>query len=84
MAKQIVYELEARNRLKRGVDAMAKAVTVTLGPKGRNVVIERSDGSLHISKDGVTVAKEIQLEDPVENMGAKMLQQVATQTSEVP
>ncbi|WPP49809.1 chaperonin GroEL [Catalinimonas niigatensis] len=82
MAKQIVYEQEARNRLKRGVDIMEKAVTVTLGPKGRNVVIEKSDGSLHIFKDGVTVAKAIELEDPIENMGAKMLKQVATKTSE--
>lgn len=82
MAKQIIYEQEARSRLKSGVDTLAKAVVITLGPKGRNVVIEKTHDSLHISKDGVTVAKAISLEDPVENMGAEMLKQVAVKTSE--
>ncbi|MDG1503727.1 MAG: TCP-1/cpn60 chaperonin family protein, partial [Flavicella sp.] len=70
MAKEIKFDIEARDGLKRGVDALANAVKVTLGPKGRNVVIEKSFGGPSITKDGVTVAKEIELEDPIENMGA--------------
>ena len=68
MAKKITFDTEARDALKRGVDALANAVKVTLGPKGRNVVIDRSFGAPSITKDGVSVAKEIELEDPVENM----------------
>ena len=72
MAKEIFFDVEARDALKRGVDALANAVKVTLGPKGRNVVVGRKFGAPHITKDGVTVAKEIELKDPVENMGAQM------------
>ena len=72
MAKDILFELPARDGLKKGVDALANAVKVTLGPNGRNVIIEKSFGSPYITKDGVTVAKEIDLKDPVENMGAQM------------
>jgi len=70
MAKIIQYETEAREKLKKGVDALANAVKVTLGPKGRNVVIEKKFGAPVVTKDGVTVAKEIELEDPMENLGA--------------
>ena len=73
MAKEIVFDIDARDRLKKGVDALANAVKVTLGPKGRNVVIDKKFGAPHITKDGVTVAKEIELKDPVENMGAQMV-----------
>ena len=73
MAKDIKFDIEARDALKRGVDALANAVKVTLGPKGRNVVIDKKFGSPTITKDGVTVAKEIELEDAVENMGAQMV-----------
>jgi len=83
MAKIINYDVEAREKLKRGVDAMANAVKVTLGPKGRNVVIEKKFGAPQITKDGVTVAKEIELEDPMENMGAQMVKEVASKTSDV-
>src|SRR5678815_5085418 len=83
MAKQIFFDIEARNKLKKGVDTLANAVKVTLGPKGRNVVIEKKFGAPVITKDGVTVAKEIELEDPVENMGAQMLKEVASKTSDV-
>jgi len=72
MAKLIKYDVDAREKLKKGVDALANAVKVTLGPKGRNVVIEKKFGAPVITKDGVTVAKEIELEDPMENMGAQM------------
>jgi chaperonin GroEL len=82
MAKQINFDTEARDSLKRGVDALANAVKVTLGPKGRNVIIDKKFGSPHITKDGVTVAKEIELKDPVENMGAQMVKEVASKTAE--
>src|SRR5206468_2776293 len=82
-AKYLEFNTEARSRLKRGVDQLADAVRVTLGPKGRNVVIEKKFGNPTITKDGVTVAKEIELEDPVENMGAQMVKEVATKTSDV-
>ncbi|MEX2399976.1 MAG: chaperonin GroEL [Rhodothermales bacterium] len=83
MAKQIVFDIEARSALKRGVDALANAVKVTLGPKGRNVIIEKSYGAPTVTKDGVTVAKEIQLEDKLENVGAQMVKEVASKTSDV-
>src|SRR5580658_684112 len=82
-AKEIVYTDQARNRILAGVNALAGAVRVTLGPKGRNVVIERSYGSPTVTKDGVTVAKEIELEDHYENMGARMVREVASKTSDV-
>ncbi|MCX6234918.1 MAG: chaperonin GroEL [Bacteroidetes bacterium] len=82
MAKEIIFDIEARNRLKKGADALCDAVKVTLGPKGRNVIIEKSFGSPIISKDGVTVAKEIELKDPVENMGAQLVKEVASKTSD--
>src|SRR2546428_6090711 len=82
-AKYLEFNTEARSRLKRGVDQLANAVKITLGPKGRNVVIEKKFGNPTITKDGVTVAKEIELEDPVENMGAQMVKEVATKTSDV-
>ena len=80
-AKELQFSVDARARLKRGVDALADAVKITLGPKGRNVVIDKKFGSPTITKDGVTVAKEIELSDPVENMGAQMVKEVATKTS---
>ncbi len=83
MAKNIKFDIEARDGLKRGVDALADAVKVTLGPKGRNVVIDKSFGSPSITKDGVSVAKEIELEDPLENMGAQMVKEVASKTSDL-
>ncbi len=82
MAKNINYNVEARDALKRGVDKLANAVKVTLGPRGRNVVIEKSYGAPMVTKDGVTVAKEIELEDKVENMGAQMVREVASKTSD--
>ncbi len=82
-AKELQFSIDARARLKRGVDALADAVKITLGPKGRNVVIDRKFGSPTITKDGVTVAKEIELSDPVENMGAQMVKEVATKTSDL-
>jgi chaperonin GroEL len=82
MPKMIKFESDARDALKRGVDALANAVKVTLGPKGRNVVIDKKFGSPQITKDGVTVAKEIELKDPVENMGAQMVKEVASKTSD--
>jgi len=82
-AKQLAFDEEARNAIKRGVDALADAVKVTLGPKGRNVVIDKKFGAPTITKDGVTVAKEIELEDPNENMGAQMVKEVASKTSDV-
>ena len=82
MAKIINYDLEARDALKRGVDALANAVKVTLGPKGRNVVIDKKFGAPSLTKDGVTVAKEIELEDPVENMGAQLVKEVASKTAD--
>src|SRR6195256_1640519 len=83
MAKQIFFDIEARNRMKKGVDILANAVKVTLGPKGRNVILEKKFGAPSITKDGVTVAKEIELEDPIENMGAQMLKEVASKTADV-
>ncbi len=82
-AKELGFDVEARARLKTGVDKLARAVKVTLGPKGRNVVLDRKFGSPTVTKDGVSVAKEIELEDPVENMGAQMVKEVATKTSDV-
>ena len=83
MAKDITFNLEARDALKRGVDILANAVKVTLGPKGRNVIIDKKYGSPSITKDGVTVAKEIELANPVENMGAQMLKEVASKTADI-
>lgn len=83
MAKEIFFDVEAREKLKRGVDALANAVKVTLGPKGRNVVIGKKFGAPHVTKDGVTVAKEIELKDPVENMGAQMVKEVASKTADI-
>src|SRR6186997_2210497 len=83
MAKEITFNLEARDALKRGVDALANAVKVTLGPKGRNVIIDKKYGAPSITKDGVSVAKEIELKDPVENMGAQMLKEVASKTADI-
>lgn len=83
MAKQIFFNLDARNKMKKGVDTLADAVKVTLGPKGRNVVIEKKFGAPAVTKDGVTVAKEIELEDPIENMGAQMVKEVASKTADV-
>ncbi|MBW3533849.1 MAG: chaperonin GroEL [Gemmatimonadetes bacterium] len=82
-AKELDFDVEARARLKAGVDKLARAVKVTLGPKGRNVVLDRKFGSPTVTKDGVSVAKEIELEDPVENMGAQMVKEVATKTSDI-
>jgi len=82
MAKDITFNIEARDALKRGVDALANAVKVTLGPKGRNVIIDKKFGSPQITKDGVTVAKEIELSHPVENMGAQLLKEVASKTAD--
>src|SRR6266487_5547652 len=82
-AKYLEFNTEARSRLKRGVDQLADAVKVTLGPKGRNVVIDKKFGNPTITKDGVTVAKEIELEDPIENMGAQMVKEVASKTADV-
>jgi len=84
MASKIIeFNINARSALKRGVDKVADAVEVTLGPKGRNVVIDKKFGAPTITKDGVTVAKEIELEDPIENMGAQMVREVASKTSDV-
>jgi chaperonin GroEL len=83
MAKQIIYNEEARRALERGVNALAKTVTATLGPKGRNVVLDKKFGSPQITNDGVTIAREIELEDPFENMGAQLVKEVATKTNDV-
>ena len=83
MAKELEFDTEARARLKKGVDKLARAVKVTLGPRGRNVVLDRKFGSPTVTKDGVTVAKEIELEDPIENIGAQMVKEVATKTSDL-
>jgi len=83
MAKQLFFETDARNKMKKGVDVLANAVKVTLGPKGRNVVIEKKFGSPSVTKDGVTVAKEIELEDAIENMGAQMVKEVASKTADI-
>ena len=82
MAKEILFNVDARDKLKKGVDALANAVKVTLGPKGRNVIIDKKYGAPSVTKDGVTVAKEIELKDPVENMGAQMLKEVASKTAD--
>jgi len=83
MAKQIIYDEEARRALERGVNRLAKTVTVTLGPKGRNVVLDKKFGSPQITNDGVTIAREIELEDPFENMGAQLVKEVATKTNDI-
>lgn len=83
MAKEIKFDIEARDGIKRGVDALANAVKVTLGPKGRNVIIGKAFGAPHVTKDGVTVAKEIELEDALENMGAQMVKEVASKTNDL-
>ena len=83
MAKQIVYDEDARRNLKVGMDALANAVKITLGPKGRNVVLDKRFGPPTITNDGVTIAKEIDLEDPYENIGAQLIKEVATKTNDV-
>lgn len=83
MAKQLFFNIDARNKMKKGVDILANAVKVTLGPKGRNVVLEKKFGAPSVTKDGVTVAKEIELEDPIENMGAQMVKEVASKTADI-
>ena len=83
MAKEIVFDIDARDRLKKGVDALADAVKITLGPKGRNVIIDKKFGAPHVTKDGVSVAKEIELTDQVENMGAQMVKEVASKTNDI-
>ena len=83
MAKEIKFDIEARDALKKGVDALANAVKVTLGPQGRNVVIDKKFGGPTITKDGVTVAKEIELKDTIENMGAQMVNEVASKTADI-
>ena len=83
MAKEILYDQKARESLLRGVNALADAVKVTLGPRGRNVILDKTFGSPTITKDGVTVAKEIELEDKFENMGAQMVKEVASKTSDI-
>ena len=82
-SKNISFSGEAREKLKKGVDALADAVKVTLGPKGRNVVIDKKFGAPQVTKDGVTVAKEIELSDKVENLGAQMLKEVASKTADL-
>ena len=82
-SKELHFNVDARAALKRGVDKLAEAVKVTLGPKGRNVVIDKKFGAPTVTKDGVTVAKEIELSDPLENMGAQMVKEVATKTSDI-
>ena len=83
MSKVILYQENARRALERGMDILAEAVSVTLGPKGRNVVIAESFGAPIITNDGVTIAKEIELSDPAENMGAQLVKEVATKTNDV-
>ena len=82
MAKEIKFNTEAREELKKGVDVLANAVKVTLGPKGRNVIIDKKFGAPHITKDGVTVAREVELEEPMQNMGAQLVKEVASKTNE--
>ncbi|HCX74931.1 MAG TPA: molecular chaperone GroEL, partial [Algoriphagus sp.] len=82
MAKELFFDTDARDRLKKGVDALADAVKVTLGPKGRNVIIDKKFGAPTITKDGVSVAKEIELEEPIENMGAQLVKEVASKTAD--
>src|SRR6186997_948365 len=83
MAKQLFFDIEARNKMKKGVDILSNAVKVTLGPRGRNVILEKKFGAPTITKDGVTVAKEIELKDALENIGAQMVKEVASKTSDV-
>ncbi len=83
MAKQIAYDEEARRALKRGIDALAQAVKITLGPKGRNVVLDKKWGPPSVCSDGVTIAKEIELKDPFENIGAQLIKEAATKTNDV-
>ena len=83
MAKQLIFDETARRSLKRGIDRLADAVKVTIGPKGRNVVLDKKFGSPTITNDGVTIARDIELEDPFENMGAQLLKEVATKTDDV-
>src|SRR5437660_9647167 len=83
MAKQLVFDEQARRSLKKGIDMLAEAVKVTLGPKGRNVALDKKFGAPTVTHDGVTVAKEIQLEEPFENMGAQLLKEAATKTNDV-
>jgi len=83
MAKEIIFDTDARDRLKKGVDALANAVKITLGPKGRNVIIDKKFGAPHVTKDGVSVAKEVELSDNVENMGAQMVREVASKTADI-
>ena len=82
-AKEVKFSVDARDRMLRGIETLARAVRVTLGPKGRNVILDKSYGAPRITKDGVTVAKEIELEDKFENMGAQMLREVASKTNDV-
>ena len=82
MAKDILFNIDARDQLKKGVDELANAVKVTLGPKGRNVIIEKKFGAPHITKDGVTVAKEVELSDPFQNTGAQLVKSVASKTGD--
>ena len=82
MSKEILFDVEARDKVKKGVDSLANAVKVTLGPKGRNVVIDKKFGAPTVTKDGVTVAKEVELADPVENMGAQLVKEVASKTND--
>ena len=83
MAKELHYDEDARKKLMKGVDQLADTVKITLGPKGRNVLLDKKYGSPVITNDGVTIAKEIELEDPVENMGAQLVKEVATKTNDV-
>ncbi|HEY6538239.1 MAG TPA: TCP-1/cpn60 chaperonin family protein, partial [Candidatus Dormibacteraeota bacterium] len=83
MPKQLLFDAEAQSALKRGVDKVADAVRITIGPKGRNVVLDKKFGSPTITNDGVTIAKEIELEDPFENMGAQLVKEVASKTNDI-
>ena len=82
MAKEILFNIDARDQLKKGIDTLANAVKVTLGPKGRNVIVEKKFGAPHITKDGVTVAKEVELSDPYQNTGAQLVKEVASKTGD--
>src|SRR5579884_3088227 len=83
MPKQLLFDVEARTQLKQGVDRVADAVKITLGPKGRNVVLDKKFGSPTITNDGVTIAKEIELEEPFQNMGAQLVKEVASKTNDI-
>src|SRR6187455_3694311 len=82
MSKMIFFDIEARNKMKKGVDTLANAVKVTLGPKGRNVILDKKFGAPTVTKDGVSVAKEIELKDAIENMGAQLVKEVASKTAD--